>query len=111
MSPEKYEVGGEHLDAGFAKAKPGKAFDVAPFVPIRMGDDLAKCREAVKRNLALYIGGMGARGKNFYNDYATPLGSGDAAKTLQALFLGGRKDDAVTEIGTATLRRGVRQEG
>src|SRR5690606_15521850 len=103
MSPEKYEVIGEHLDKGFAKAQPGKAFDVAPFVPIRMGDDLDKCRLAVKQNLALYIGGMGARGKNFYNDYATRLGYGDAAKTIQDLFLGGRKPEAVAAVPDALV--------
>jgi len=103
MSPEKYGVIGEHLDAGFAKATPGKAFDVAPFVPIRMGDDLDACRQAVKQNLALYIGGMGARGKNFYNDYATRLGYGDAAASIQDLFLGGKKAEAVAAVPDALV--------
>ena len=48
-------------------------YDVCPFVPISMGDDLDEARLPIKQNLALYIGGMGARDKNFYNDAASSL--------------------------------------
>jgi hypothetical protein len=44
--------------------------------------------------LALYIGGMGAKGKNFYHDYATRLGFGDAADRIQELYLSGKKAEA-----------------
>ena len=48
--------------------------------------------------MALYIGGMGARGKNFYTDYATRLGFGDAAIKIQDLFLSGKKDEAMAAV-------------
>jgi Coenzyme F420-dependent N5,N10-methylene tetrahydromethanopterin reductase and related flavin-dependent oxidoreductases len=48
-------------------------FDIAPTVTVVLGDDAAACRQMVKPMLALYIGGMGARGRNFYNDLACPL--------------------------------------
>jgi alkanesulfonate monooxygenase SsuD/methylene tetrahydromethanopterin reductase-like flavin-dependent oxidoreductase (luciferase family) len=52
----------------------------------------------VKHNMALYIGGMGARDKNFYNDYAKRLGYEEAAKTIQDLFLAGKKGDAAAAV-------------
>ena len=48
--------------------------------------------------MALYIGGMGARGKNFYNDYAKRLGYGGAAEKIQDLFLAGKKDEAMAAV-------------
>jgi alkanesulfonate monooxygenase SsuD/methylene tetrahydromethanopterin reductase-like flavin-dependent oxidoreductase (luciferase family) len=52
----------------------------------------------IRGNMALYIGGMGARGKNFYNDYAKRLGFEDAAVKIQDLFLAGRKDEAMAAV-------------
>ena len=48
--------------------------------------------------MALYIGGMGAKDKNFYNDYATRLGFGDAARQIQDLFLAGNKQQAAAAV-------------
>ena len=73
-------------------------FDVAPFVRVAMGDDLDRCRNVVKRELALYIGGMGARDKNFYNDYAVQLGYEEAATEIQNLYLSGRKPEAAAAV-------------
>ena len=64
MSPERTGVVTEPLLEGIAKAAGGKTladFDIAPFVRVAMGDDLQACRDALKPELALYIGGMGAR--------------------------------------------------
>ena len=61
-------------------------FDIAPFVTCILGDDVDFCRAPVKANMALYIGGMGARDKNFYNDYAKALGFEDAAIKIQASY-------------------------
>src|SRR5579872_4489878 len=69
-------------------------FDMAPYVKISMGNDLAACRDALRPNLALYIGGMGARSKNFYNDFAVRLGYEEAAAKIQDLYLDGHKKDA-----------------
>jgi alkanesulfonate monooxygenase SsuD/methylene tetrahydromethanopterin reductase-like flavin-dependent oxidoreductase (luciferase family) len=63
-----------------------------------MGDDIEKCRMPVKHNMALYIGGMGARDKNFYNDYAKRLGYEEAAAKIQDLFLSGQKGEAAAAV-------------
>ena len=60
-------------------------FDIAPFVTLVMGDDIEQCRIPVRGMMALYIGGMGARDKNFYNDYCKRLGFEDAAVEIQDL--------------------------
>ena len=73
-------------------------YDVAPFVTVVMGDDVDHCRMPIKGNMALYIGGMGARDKNFYNDYAKALGFEDAAVKIQDLFLAGKKDEAMAAV-------------
>jgi F420-dependent oxidoreductase-like protein len=106
MDPEKYDVLGEHLEEGFARAGNGKSldnFDVAPFVTVSMNDDLDAAFDALRPYLALYIGGMGARNKNFYFDYATRLGYGDAAKKIQDLYLDGKKDEAAAEVPTGLI--------
>ena len=83
------------LDEGFrAGGRSPRAFDVMPMVPVVVGEDTAACRAAVKPRLALYVGGMGARGRNFYNDIARRYGYEDAAARIQDLYLGGRKDEA-----------------
>jgi F420-dependent oxidoreductase-like protein len=102
MSPDWYEqLYKPHLDAGFAKAGPGKSrenFDLAPFVTCVLGNDVAKCREPIKANLALYIGGMGARSKNFYNSYVRQFGYEELAGHLQDLYLSGRKNEAQAAV-------------
>jgi F420-dependent oxidoreductase-like protein len=101
MSPGKLELFREPLEKGFAKAGRAKSlstFDLAPIVPVVLGDDLEACRAPVKTMLALYIGGMGARGKNFYNDYAKRLGYEEAAETLQSLYLGGDRGAAIAAV-------------
>jgi F420-dependent oxidoreductase-like protein len=89
------------LDEGFAKAGGGKSlrdFDIAVGVAVVVGDDVQACLDRVKPQLALYIGGMGARGKNFYNDLACRYGFEAAAKTIQDLYLTGRKDEATAAV-------------
>src|SRR5262249_15634539 len=61
---------------------------------ISVGDDLAACRDAIRPQLALYIGGMGARSRNFYNDAAKRLGYEAAAVEIQNLFMAGRRKEA-----------------
>jgi F420-dependent oxidoreductase-like protein len=97
FSPEQADLVVKPILDGRAKA--GKArdldgFDLAPYVKIALGDDLQACRDSVRPNLALYIGGMGARSKNFYNDFAVRLGYEEAAAKIQDLYLGGHKKDA-----------------
>jgi F420-dependent oxidoreductase-like protein len=66
-------------------------FDICASVQVAMGDDLAACRDRVRPFLALYVGGMGARGRNFYNDLVGRMGYEDVAKEVQDLYLGGDK--------------------
>ena len=101
MSPTKSDLVYEHVRAGIEKAEGGKSlddFDVAPFVSVVLGDDVEQCRMPIKGMLALYIGGMGARGKNFYNDYAKRLGYEEAAATIQDLYLDGKKAEAMAAV-------------
>lgn len=106
MDPERWDLFQPHLEAGFKKAGGGKSleqFDVAPFVTCVMGEDLERCRMPVKGMLALYIGGMGARGKNFYNDYAKRLGYEEAAVKIQDLYLSGKKAEAMAAVPDALV--------
>ncbi len=101
MDPNKFDVLGEHLEKGFAAAGGGKSlqdFDVAPFVFVAMNDDVAAGLDALRPGLALYIGGMGAKGKNFYHDYAARLGFPDAAEKIQDLYLAGKHAEAIAAV-------------
>ena len=62
-----------------------------------------RCRNAVKPSLALYIGGMGAKSKNFYNDYAKKLGYEEDAAKIQDLFLSGRQGEATMAVPDALV--------
>jgi len=106
MNPDKFEVFGGALAEGFAKAGGGKGlktFDVAPYVNVAIGDELDLCRKPIKAQLALYIGGMGARGKNFYNDLAKRLGYEAAAVKIQDLYLAGRRAEAEAAVPDALV--------
>jgi F420-dependent oxidoreductase-like protein len=98
-SPYRSEIHQESLENGFAKSgKTLENFDIAASCVVVMGDDVAACRSFVKPYLALYIGGMGARGKNFYNDLACRMGYEAAAKEIQDLYLTGKKDEAIQMV-------------
>lgn len=101
MHPERFEVLDENFQKGFAKAGGGKSydtFDVAPTVAVVMGDDLEACRAPLKVSLALYIGGMGAKNKNFYNDYIRKVGFEKEAIEIQDLYLDGKKGEAIAKV-------------
>jgi F420-dependent oxidoreductase-like protein len=89
------------LENGFRKAGGGKSvksFDIAPSVTVIQGDDVQACLGFIKPILALYVGGMGARGKNFYNDLACRYGFEAAAKRVQDLYLDGKKAEAIAAV-------------
>src|SRR5207245_4795501 len=94
----------EWLEAGFRTRGGAPAgFDIMPMVPVVVGDDVAACRHPVKARLALYVGGMGARGRNFYNDIARRYGYEEAARTVQDLYLAGRKAEAEAAVPDALV--------
>ena len=99
MDPEKHSVIDEPIAQGLAAAGRARtAFDVAPFVTLAMGDSVEACMAPIRGSMALYIGGMGARNKNFYNDYAKRLGFEDEAVRIQDLYLSGRRDEAMAAV-------------
>ena len=101
MNPERFDLFESAIKEGFAKAGGGRSLDnftITPFVNVIIGDDLDRCRIPVKNFLALYIGGMGAREKNFYNDYARRLGYEAEARIIQDLYLDGKKAEAAAAV-------------
>ena len=102
LDPEKVDsVYLPYIEEGFAKADGGKSLDdfaIVPGVTVIISDDLEKVRMPVKNQLALYIGGMGARDKNFYNDLAKRLGYEEAAVKIQNLFLDGQRAEAALAV-------------
>lgn len=91
----------EHVEAGFAKAGGDKSlanFDIAPTVSVVLDDDLETGFNQLKPMLALYIGGMGAKGKNFYFDLACRYGFEAAAHTIQDSYLAGNRGEAVMAV-------------
>lgn len=101
MDPEKPEVITKNLQAGMDRAGNGKSladFDIAPAVAVIVGDDLDALRNPLKFQLALYIGGMGAKKKNFYNEYIKRIGFEEAAEKIQDLYLDGKKREAISLV-------------
>jgi F420-dependent oxidoreductase-like protein len=99
MSPEKADLIAGPVCEGLAIA--GKSlisFDIAPYVRIQLGYDVDACRDALRPGLALYIGGMGARNKNFYNDLVKRMGYERAAIKIQDLFLAGKRQEAAAAV-------------
>ena len=72
-------------------------------IRICMGDDLQACRDALKPEIALYVGGMGARAKNFYNDFIKQFGYPEAAAKIQDAYLGGRRGEAIAAVPDALV--------
>jgi F420-dependent oxidoreductase-like protein len=93
------------LEEGFARV-PGKnapAFDVAPTVNVQLGSSVRECIDAVKPDLAFYIGLMGAKGKNFYYDLACRYGYEEDAEKIRDFYLDGRKNDAIAAVPDALV--------
>jgi F420-dependent oxidoreductase-like protein len=105
--PEKAaEVWGEPVAAGMAKRDPALGpLDVVAQAPLMIGDDVAGYRDLARPFFALYIGGMGARGRNFYHTLAHRLGYGAAADQIQDAYLDGRKAEAETLVPAELLEQ------
>jgi len=105
--PEKADqVWGDALRAGKAKRdKELGELDVMVGVSLAVGDDVEDRLNWAKPHLALYIGGMGARGQNFYHKLATRYGYGKVADHIQDLFLSGRKAEAVAAVPDELVRQ------
>ena len=103
-SPEKASsVFGAAIAEGVARRKLASALDVVPSVQALITDDIAAGRDLMRPMLALYIGGMGARGRNFYHDLAVRYGFEEAATRIQDLYLAGEKAAAVAAVPDALV--------
>jgi F420-dependent oxidoreductase-like protein len=99
FAPEHAAVSMDPLQAGAERA--GRALsdiDVTPTVPVVVGDDLGACADSLRAYTALYVGGMGSRGQNFYNSLARRMGFEQAAQEIQDLYLEQRQRDAMAAV-------------
>ena len=89
----------DHLAAGAARAgRDLDGFDVAPNVQVHISDDLAAARDTMRPFLALYIGGMGSRERNFYTEQAARYGFEQAARRVQEHYLAGDRAEAMAAL-------------
>src|SRR5690625_147479 len=104
--PERADaVWGSALAAGPARrGPPSGPLDVVPGGALPRGADVHDRLAWAKPQLALYIGGMGARGRNFYHNLATRYGFGEVADRIQQLYLSGRKDEAIAAVPDELVR-------
>lgn len=105
FSPEKYDtVYKPQVEAGLAKAGKSMAdFDIAPTVSVVMEDNLEIAYNMLRPMLALYVGGMGAKGRNFYNDLAVRYGFEGEAAEIQDLYLAGDRGGAMAKVPAALI--------
>jgi len=100
VSPDRFgELFMPHLERGLAKGhRDLSEIDIAACVPVAAGHDLGRCRDEIRPTVALYVGGMGAKGQNFYNDLACRYGYEAAADKIQELYLDGHRSDAIAAV-------------
>jgi F420-dependent oxidoreductase-like protein len=102
FSPEHVAEFRGLLEEGAARA-PGEkrideSFDIAPSVNVSIDEDIERARDAVRPLIALYVGGMGSREKNFYNALVRRYGFEETADEVQTLYLAGKKDEAAAAL-------------
>jgi F420-dependent oxidoreductase-like protein len=104
FAPEHMDLFRSELEAGARTS--GRSLEtlaIAPHVPVSIDDDRARAREALKPWVALYVGGMGSRSKNFYNDLVRRYGFAEDARALQDLYLGGKQLEAIRRVPDALV--------
>ena len=99
VSPEHMSEFRPSLEEGWSRAgRDGSDFDIAPAVQVRIDEDVEAAHDLMRHFIALYVGGMGSRKKNFYNALVTSYGFGNAARKVQDLYLDGKKDEAAAAL-------------
>jgi len=93
LDPDRF---GDAFGASLAGAPEG--FDIAATVNVLVGDDVQALRDSLKPYFALYVGGMGAKGKNFYNALVRRYGWEAEAERIQELYLGGKQREAIAAV-------------
>ena len=105
MHPERADVLMENFNIGFERAGDGKGiadFDISPTVTVAIGE-LEEVMIPCKMQLALYIGGMGSKKKNFYKNYLSKVGFEAECETIQDLFLAGKRKEAIAAVPDALV--------
>ncbi|MGI8800820.1 MAG: LLM class F420-dependent oxidoreductase [Solirubrobacteraceae bacterium] len=104
FSPEHVAESRTLLEEGAARVgRSLDGFDVAPTVNVLITDDLDRARQAMRPFIALYVGGMGSRRQNFYNQLMVRYGFEAAAREVQDLYLAGRRDEAMAALPDALI--------
>ncbi|HEX8743939.1 MAG TPA: LLM class F420-dependent oxidoreductase [Thermoleophilaceae bacterium] len=100
FSPERVDDSRKLLQEGADRVGRtiDESFDIAPTVNLCIDDDVDKARDMVRPILALYVGGMGTRDKNFYNQAVRRYGFEEAAQEVQNLYLAGKRDEAAAAL-------------
>ena len=101
FSPEHVSVMRDELQIGIDRAGNGKTLadiDIAPTVQVYVSDNLEDARNLMRPFIGLYVGGMGSREQNFYNQLVRRYGFEDAAQEVQDLYLDGKKDEAMAAL-------------
>ncbi len=101
FSPEHVAVMRDELQIGVDRAGNGKTLadiDIAPTVQVYISDNLEDARNLMRPFIGLYVGGMGSREQNFYNQLVRRYGFDDAAQEVQDLYLDGKKDEAMAAL-------------
>jgi F420-dependent oxidoreductase-like protein len=106
FAPDHIDLFRPSLEEGAKKAgRSPDEIDIAPMTSLAIDEDAERARDLMRPYLALYIGGMGSREKNFYNQLVTRYGYGDAAKKVQDLYLAGNYDDAMAAIPAELIEK------
>jgi F420-dependent oxidoreductase-like protein len=101
FSPENNDFLHKPLQEGLKKRDASlshQSIDVAAFVRVSIDEDIDAARAPIKQQLGLYIGGMGAKGKNFYNEYFCRFGYQEQAEKIQDLWLSGKQAQAIKAV-------------
>ena len=94
------------LEEGFSKPGARRSlddFEIAATVPIVIDDDIEKAADVIRPNIALYVGGMGAKEANFHNQVFVRMGYGAECARIQRLYLDGHKSEAIASVPLAMV--------